>query len=211
MKREIIPTKLHLGAFNSSVEGWLNTDITPHIFIARVPYAPLLLWKAGMMTADRFDEHKRGIFKKLYYLDVTKPFPLPSNHFSSVFSSHVLEHISPWRIPNLLTSILRVLRPGGIVRFAVPDLDFYVKLYSKENPDTMLAAFFDQHGRGLEKNHHKWMYTESSLAALLERFGFIDVRPCAYREGRCEDLNVIDNRPEDSIYVEGAKPGLMEK
>src|ERR1700736_425820 len=76
MKRKTLPTKLHIGAFNCPVDGWLNTDITPHILITRVPFAPLLLFKAGRITAERFDEHRRGVFKKLYYLNVAKKFPL---------------------------------------------------------------------------------------------------------------------------------------
>jgi hypothetical protein len=113
MKCKTLPTKLHIGAFNCPVDGWLNTDITPHIFITRVPFAPLLLFKAGRKTAERFDEHRQGIFKKLRYLKVAKKFPFRCDHFSSVFSSHVLEHIFPSDVPDLMTSIYRVLRPGG--------------------------------------------------------------------------------------------------
>src|ERR1700738_4051780 len=116
MKQKALPTKLHIGAFNCPLDGWLNTDITPHMLITRVPFVPLLLFKADRITAERFDEHRRGVFKKLRYLNVAKKFWLPSNHFSSVFSSHVLEHIFPWDVPNLMTSIYRVLRPGGVVR-----------------------------------------------------------------------------------------------
>jgi SAM-dependent methyltransferase len=206
MKQRALPTKLHIGAFNSPFDGWLNTDITYHMFITRVPFAPLLLRKAGKITAERFDEHRRGVFKKLRYLDVAKKFPLPSNHFSSVFSSHVLEHIFPTDVPNLMTSIYRVLRPGGVVRFAVPDLDLYVRGYSKEDPNAMLAGILENQGKSV-KNRHQWMYTEPTLVALLKAYSFIDVRPCAYKTGKCEDLEIIDNRPENSIYVEGTKPG----
>jgi SAM-dependent methyltransferase len=168
-----------------------------------------LLFKAGRITAERFDEHRRGVFKKLRYLNVAKKFPLRSNYFSSVFSSHVLEHIFPSDVPNLMTSIYRVLRPGGIVRFVVPDLDLYVRRYAKEDPDAMLAAILEHHGRGV-KNRHQWMYTESTLVALLKEYGFVDVTPCAYKTGKCEELEIIDNRPENSIYVEGTKPVSFE-
>jgi SAM-dependent methyltransferase len=206
MKRRTLPTKLHIGAFNSPVDGWLNTDITPHIFITRIPFAPLLLFKTGRITAERFDEHRRGVFKKLSYLNVAKKFPFHSNHFSSVFSSHVLEHIFPSDVPNLMTSIYRVLRPGGVVRFAVPDLDLYVRGYSREDPNAMLAGILENQGRS-SKNRHQWMYTEPTLVVLLKEYGFIDVTPCAYKIGKCEELEIIDNRPENSIYVEGIKPG----
>ena len=31
---------LHLGCFDRPIPGWVNTDITPHLFIARVPLLP---------------------------------------------------------------------------------------------------------------------------------------------------------------------------
>ena len=34
--------KLHLGAFNCGIEGWINTDVTPHMWIARLPFAAQL-------------------------------------------------------------------------------------------------------------------------------------------------------------------------
>ncbi len=69
----------------------------------------------------------------------------------------------------------------------------------------MLAAILAYDGRSV-KNRHQWMYTEPTLVACLKKYGFAEVTPCAYQIGKCEDLGIIDNRPEDSIYVEGTKP-----
>lgn len=195
--------KLHLGAFNSPVIGWINTDITPHQWITRVPFLPELLFKLGKMTEERLLEHKRGVFKKISYLNLYKRFPYPDNTFTSVFSSHVLEHLFPHQIPAILAEIKRVLVPGGVVRVVVPDLDLYVKRYDPENPEEMLAAIFE-HQNGL-KNRHQWMYTKESLVHLLQKNGFSNVKSCSFRKGKCEDLDRIDNRAENSIYVEGEK------
>jgi hypothetical protein len=45
--------KLHLGCFDQVFPGWVNTDITPHIFVARVPGLAWLLYSAGMMSDQR--------------------------------------------------------------------------------------------------------------------------------------------------------------
>ena len=50
------------------------------------------------------------------------------------------------------------------------------------------------------------MYTASSLCAVLEGVGFVDVAPKNFQEGELPDLKSVDNRPEGSIYVEGRKP-----
>jgi hypothetical protein len=45
--------KLHLGCFDQVLPGWVNTDITPHIFIARLPGLAVALRRAGFRQAYR--------------------------------------------------------------------------------------------------------------------------------------------------------------
>jgi hypothetical protein len=40
---------LHLGCLDRPVDGWVNTDITPHIFVARIPLAARILRRLGAM------------------------------------------------------------------------------------------------------------------------------------------------------------------
>ena len=51
---------LNLGCFDQSLDGWINTDITPHIFVAKVPGAARLIRSLGRMTAERYEQHQRG-------------------------------------------------------------------------------------------------------------------------------------------------------
>ena len=83
--------KLHLGCFDRPVYGWINTDITPHLFVAKVPFLATAMHKLGRMNDIRFRQHKQGIFKKLRYLNATKPFPFASSSLDFVYSSHMLE------------------------------------------------------------------------------------------------------------------------
>ena len=54
--------RLHLGCFDQVFPGWVNTDITPHIFIARIPGLAWLLYRAGMMSEQRYEQHKKRVF-----------------------------------------------------------------------------------------------------------------------------------------------------
>lgn len=61
--------------------------------------------------------------------NVTAPLPFPDATFDAVYHSHVLEHLSKSRAPTFLQECLRVLKPGGVLRVAVPDLERICALY----------------------------------------------------------------------------------
>lgn len=88
--------KLHLGRFDQPIEGWINTDITPHTWIARIPLAPAILRAARLLNKQRYLQHSAGVFRKVHYLNGAKRFPFPNDSFQAVFSSHMLEHRPPW-------------------------------------------------------------------------------------------------------------------
>ena len=50
-------------------------------------------------------------------------FPFEDSFFDAVYSSHVLEHFTPSQALSLMTECYRVLKPNGILRTVVPDLE----------------------------------------------------------------------------------------
>jgi predicted SAM-dependent methyltransferase len=61
--------------------------------------------------------------------DLNEDLPFPEASFDVVYHSHVLEHFSKADGLQLLERCRRVLRPGGTLRVAVPDLERIVHLY----------------------------------------------------------------------------------
>jgi predicted SAM-dependent methyltransferase len=116
----------------------------------------------------------------------------------------MIEHLSPSTAEQMLRECLRVLKVGGVCRVVAPSLRWAISLFDEERPEVMLEAIFE-HDHSNPKNRHQWMYTAASLSRLMKDMGFVDVRECAYQEGRLPDLKSLDNRPENSIYVEGVK------
>ncbi len=55
--------------------------------------------------------------------------PFPDNSFEVVYHSHVLEHFLPQDAEKLIKECYRVLKPGGILRVAVPDLEIITRNY----------------------------------------------------------------------------------
>lgn len=194
--------KLQLGCFHQGLDGWVNTDITPNLFIARVPFASTILYRLGVVNDQHYAWHREGRFKRVRYLNVTGKFPYRAGIFDAVFCCHMLEHLDPRQARNMFTEVLRVLKPGGVFRVVIPDLEWTVSLYDAENPDRFLNAMYEHVG-GSAKNSHKWMYTKESLKRFFEEQGFVDIQNCAYREGSLPDVEKIDSRPENSIFMEG--------
>lgn len=200
-----LPDKLHLGCFDQPLDGWHNTDITPHLRIARIPGAASLLYRLGKMNRERFDQHREGIFRKVNYLHLGKSFPYPKSHFKYVFSCHVFEHIPRPVLAAALREILRVMKSGGTMRIVIPDLTWFVARYSPDTADEFVKGVFEiEHG--MEKNRHHWMYSFVSMKSVLEAAGFVNVSEKSYRIGSCPDIDQLDNRPDHSIFMEAEKP-----
>ena len=192
--------KLHFGCFNCPREGWINTDVTPHIHVARVPGLASLLHKAGKLTDQRLDEHRRGVFRKLQYLDITRRWPFQNGSLSTIYSSHVFEHLTLHGARNCLSEARRCLRDDGLLRLSMPDLDSFINEYKPENSMLWATNLFEANERS-EKNMHHFMYNFDSLSQLLKEAGFSRVLRRDYKVGDCPDVEHLDNRPE-SLFVE---------
>jgi len=64
--------------------------------------------------------------------DLREPLPWSAEVFDAVYSSHVLEHLTPTAGRELLAEQFRVLKPGGVCRVVVPDLEGICRQYLQE-------------------------------------------------------------------------------
>lgn len=94
--------------------------------------APLLL------PADRLAEYER-LSDNVMRHDLRKGIPFPDASADAVYHSHVLEHIDHDAVPGFLAEIHRVLKPGGVHRIVVPDLELQARTYL-ETLDKALAG-----------------------------------------------------------------------
>ncbi|MGK2907966.1 MAG: class I SAM-dependent methyltransferase [Desulfuromonadales bacterium] len=187
--------KVHLGAFDKAIEGWLNTDVTPHIWVAKVPFLPYLMHAIGFLSAERFVQHRHGVFGRLHYMDLTKPLPFKDASVAVFFSSHVLEHLFLDEVQRLIPEMYRCLQQEGVCRVVVPDLEKIVALFDPQNPRPFLYDMYEVASRSAVKNTHHSGFTSPFLLDLFRSAGFREVDICDYRVGRCPDLEKLDNRP----------------
>lgn len=91
--------------------------------------------------------------ERVRHLDLLKRFPFHDGSYSYCYSSHVLEHMPRSHAPGFLKEIHRVLRPGGVARIVVPDLEGIVRCYLSELEHAL-------HGDSSAVSRHEWMTIE---------------------------------------------------
>jgi len=61
--------------------------------------------------------------------DLRKGIPFPDKSVDAVYHSHLFEHLDRDAVEGFLTEVKRVLKPGGVHRIVVPDLEFETRRY----------------------------------------------------------------------------------
>ena len=79
-----------------------------------------------------------------------------------MFSSHFLEHLTKNDGQQLLNDIYRILKPGGLVRILVPDLDIAIQRFNNGEINDTLDLFFYTSEKG-DFSAHKYNYSFGSL------------------------------------------------
>lgn len=122
------------------------------------------------------------------YLDASQPFPIPAASFDYVFSEHVIEHIEFEEAAAMLVECARILKSGGRLRLATPDLARIIALYTQPKESAqqqyirwIMDNFRPQVGeynpaQVINQSFHGWrhrfIYDEPTLVRALEAAGF---------------------------------------
>lgn len=122
----------------------------------------------GFLTVDIDTRHEPDIVA-----DVTDLRVIKSNTVDEICASHILEHL-PWPLSyKALGEWARILRPGGRLRVAVPDLAALATMIADgQNPWTATALLY---GVGRLENQleaHQFGYTRGMLVSILRSLGF---------------------------------------
>lgn len=209
--------RLHLGCGADVVSGWVNIDKSPSVLLSRAPTLRRALGRVGLLTP----EQARGFPPGAVRADVSNRIPAADASAEFAYSSHMIEHLSRWQALAFFRECRRVLRPGGVLRLATPDLEEMIRDYT-HNRSPLLAqqptradAFCAEYGaytdppsvlrrfvkKWLGGDSHQWLYDAESLTFLLRESGFAEVTRYSYRKGSVPDLDLIEHR-ERGLFVE---------
>lgn len=161
-------------------------------------------------------------------MDLSNLKKFKSNSVELIYGSHHLEHFPTAHIPRLLEEYFRVLKPGGVIKVAVPDLDAIAELYVKHEDwftpphNPWLGLLYG--GQDYKFNFHKTGFNFVWLKYLLEQAGFRDVKRFTPSEefgtrdasfaskpfNRSVSLNVQATKPSKSREGRATPPEAFE-
>lgn len=147
--------------------------------------------------------------------DVTKGIPYKDHSVDYIFSEHFLEHISQRQGLIFLRECRRVLKPGGVVRISMPDLDSLVGRYAnkewRSDGDMFRLGFEWVDNRcemlniAMREWGHRWVYNEEELKRVGELSG-LEVRGrMAWGESDISDLKGLEYREGSKLIMEFSK------
>ncbi len=179
--------KLNLGCGTDYKEGWINVDNNSDNNIEKLD----LNW------------------------DLTKPLPFPDNSVDFIFNEHFIEHLSVESARSSLIDFRRVLKKGGVMRIAMPDLEGVVEIYLdkkwKARPfiKTFKLDFIKTKAELLNISlrwwGHQWLYDWEELERRLKETGYKNITQCKRHKSKHNDLQNLEIREESVLIAEVIK------
>jgi SAM-dependent methyltransferase len=163
--------------------------------------------KAGWLNTDL---KPRG--SDIVYLDARGPLPFPNDSFDFIFAEHLIEHLDYLYGLRCISECRRVLKPGGVLRLATPNLHQYVKLLCETDQNLEFGKHVEwynnryvrrrkeTYGDGpifpfntlFRKFGHIFLYTPEALCESLTTAGFSTIRQVQPTESQHVELKNLE-------------------
>lgn len=160
-------------------------------------------------------------------MDITRDrLPFADRSVETIFTSHTLEHIPPQSLGFVLSEFARVLRPEGLLRIGVPDIELATRAYVNND-----RGFFERsevtpmdRGAPLGGLLMSWFYSTSAVGSghvhcfdeaylrhWLAKHGFTGIVRSAFRQSQDEELRseAFDRHPNDTLFMEARRAGAV--
>ncbi len=181
--------KLHIGCGQNYFEGWINID----------------------------NNSDNNIAKLDLNFDLRNPLPFNDNSVDFIYNEHFLEHLNVEEGLRALQDFLRVLKPGGVMRIAMPDLQKIIQVYLDDNWKERCGKSLTKYGLGFVQTKaellninfrawgHKWLYDWEELERRLKEAGARHIQQCVIYKSAHPELCQLETRPESTLIAEVCK------
>lgn len=173
----------------------------------------------GVMVYDMRDLPMKGVLDETY---------------NGVYNEHFIEHLTKDEGINFLKEMLRVMKPGGVIRTIWPPMEFVEWLRQEDDLDnhpwvqhyyqfyvvkhkfapkgTEWMRIQDQCAEGImwQNGEHKHIWSKKELIDTMKEIGYYNVKEMKYQQSIQPAFNNIDTpgdvRAFHSAVVEAMKP-----
>jgi predicted SAM-dependent methyltransferase len=169
-------------------------------------------YKPGWVNVDNNSD--RNITQLDLNWDLANPLPYGAGTVDFIFNEHLIEHLSVEQARATIADCLRVLRPGGVLRIAMPDLAMAVEKYlhlpidQDESLRTFGLQFVTTRAERMNMAFrwwgHQWLYDWEELVRRLHEVGCSDqmIRRCRLHESSHPELCGLETRAESVLIAE---------
>lgn len=146
--------------------------------------------------------------------DVTLGLNYADSTVDAIYNEHFIEHLSQAEIIRFLRECNRVLKPGGVIRIATPDLDELVRQYWLDDWRQPWLAKYGYEWVGTRAEYmninfrnwgHAWLVNEEELNRLAKWAGLKQQARCNWGESSSVYLGGLETRPESTLIMEYTK------
>ena len=146
--------------------------------------------------------------------DIRDGLPLESDSIDYAVSVHALPEIPFTELVPTLVELRRVLKPGGVLRLSLPDLDKGIDAYHRK--DSSYFKVPDEEAKSVGAKfvtqmvwygYSRSLFTHEFIEEQLEKAGFSRVEHCTFRQTASPypEIVMLDNRERESLFVEAVK------
>ncbi len=179
--------RIHLGCGTNYLQGWFNID----------------------------NNSDKNIDKLDLNCDLTRMLPVPDDCVDFIYCEHFLEHLSVEAGQVLLRECIRILKPTGVARIAMPNLADSVALYN--NPDWRQDPTVVQFNMQFVETRaelinmafrnwgHQWLYDAEELERRLKQAGTQRIVFCELGKSEYAELRGLETRCASTLVAEFMK------
>lgn len=144
--------------------------------------------------------------------DVRAGVPLATASLDCIAAIHLLQDLAWREIAPLLAELHRVLKRGGVLRLAVPDLERALRAYLAGDARYFHVPDADARSIGAKLITQIIWYgsvrtpcTYDFIAEWLAAAGFAEIERVPFGASRMDGLAALDNRERESLFIEAVK------
>lgn len=197
---------VHYGCGLCAPPTWRNFDSSPTLRLQRIPAIGRRVRVPGHPVFPR----------NIEYGDIVRGLPVQPGSARAIFCSHVLEHLALEDFRTALRNTLSYLRPGGVFRLVVPDLEVMARAYVDSADPGAALAFMQTSLLGHATRprgaadvarslfgaaHHLWMWDHKGMEAELRAAGFREVRRARFGDAEVPEFADVEEAGRFTLAV----------